>query len=114
MSRLSAADLFLDTAPYNAGATASDALWAGLPVLTCRCDVFVGRMAASLLSAIGLPELVTATPQAYEELTRELAAICRNVSAPSDGPSARSYPRRPIDSPRLRGVTRIMQPLEID
>ena len=74
MSRLSAADLFLDTAPYNAGATASDALWAGLPVLTCQCDVFVGRMGASLLSAIGLPELVTTTPQAYEELALELAA----------------------------------------
>jgi protein O-GlcNAc transferase len=74
LSRLSAADLFLDTAPYNAGATASDALWAGLPVLTCQCDVFVGRMGASLLSAIGLPELVTATPQAYEELAVELAA----------------------------------------
>lgn len=73
LSRLSAADLFLDTAPYNAGATASDALWAGLPVLTCECDAFVGRMGASLLSAIGLPELVTATPQAYEELAVELA-----------------------------------------
>jgi len=73
LSRLSSADLFLDTAPYNAGATASDALWSGLPVLTLECDAFVGRMGASLLSAIGLPELVTTTPQAYEEFAIELA-----------------------------------------
>ena len=84
MSRLSAADLFLDTAPYNAGTTASDALWAGLPVLTCECDVFVGRMGASLLSAIGLPELVTATPQAYEELAVELTTSPEKLAAIKD------------------------------
>ena len=84
LSRLPAADLFLDTAPYNAGATASDALWAGLPVLTCECDVFVGRMGASLLSAIGLPELVTATPQAYEELAIELATSSGKLRAIKD------------------------------
>ena len=84
LSRLSAADLFLDTAPYNAGATASDALWAGLPVLTSTCDAFVGRMGASLLSAIGLPELVTATPQAYEELAIELATNPEKLAAIKD------------------------------
>ena len=84
LSRLSAADLFLDTAPYNAGATASDALWAGLPVLTSKCDAFVGRMGASLLSAIGLPELVTATPQAYEELAIELATNPGKLAAIKD------------------------------
>jgi predicted O-linked N-acetylglucosamine transferase (SPINDLY family) len=84
LSRLSAADLFLDTAPYNAGATASDALWAVLPVLTYHCDAFVGRMGASLLSAIGLPELVTATPQAYEELAVELATSPGKLRAIKD------------------------------
>ena len=73
LARLSVANLFLDTTPYNAGATASDALWAGVPVLTRIGDVFAGRVAASLLKAIDLPDLVTTTPQAYEELAIELA-----------------------------------------
>jgi protein O-GlcNAc transferase len=73
LARLSAANLFLDTLPYNAGATASDALWAQLPVLTRAGDTFVGRMAASLLQSVGLPELVTATPQAYEDVAVEIA-----------------------------------------
>jgi predicted O-linked N-acetylglucosamine transferase (SPINDLY family) len=68
------ADLFLDTLPYNAHTTASDALWAGLPVLTRVGQTFAGRVAASLLTAIGLPELITSTPQAYEDLAIELAA----------------------------------------
>ncbi len=67
------ADLFLDTFYYNAGTTASDALWAGLPVLSCLGDTFARRMAASLLNAIGLPELITDTPQAYEALALDLA-----------------------------------------
>lgn len=73
LARLSSADLFLDTAPFNAGTTASDALWAGLPVLTRIGDGFAGRMAASLLAAIDLPELITSSPQAYEALAIELA-----------------------------------------
>lgn len=67
------ADLFLDTMPYNAHTTASDALWAGLPLLTLIGDTFAGRVAASLLTAVGLPELITTTPQEYEELAIELA-----------------------------------------
>jgi len=67
------ADLFLDTLPVNAHTTASDALWAGLPVLTCLGETFIGRVAASLLRAIGLPELVTSTLQEYEKLALELA-----------------------------------------
>ena len=67
------ADLFLDTLPYNAHTTASDALWAGLPVLTRIGETFAGRVAASLLNAIGLTELITSTPQAYEALAIELA-----------------------------------------
>jgi len=66
-------DLFLDTLPYNAHTTASDALWAGVPVLTCIGDTFPGRVAASLLSAIGLPELITHSAKEYEELAIGLA-----------------------------------------
>jgi protein O-GlcNAc transferase len=73
LARLRSADLFLDTLPYNAHATASHALWAGVPVLTRLGETFAGRVAASLLQAIGLPELITGTPEAYENLAIELA-----------------------------------------
>ena len=73
LARYRAADLFLDTLPYNAGTTASDALWAGLPVLTCAGDAFASRVAASLLHAIHLPELITSTQEEYENLAVELA-----------------------------------------
>jgi predicted O-linked N-acetylglucosamine transferase (SPINDLY family) len=73
LARYSCADLFLDTLPYNAGTTASDALWAGLPVLTCIGDSFASRIAASLLSAIELPELITRTQAEYEAEAIELA-----------------------------------------
>jgi len=73
LARLGLADLFLDTLPYNAGATASDALWAGLPVLTCLGRAFAGRMAASLLHAVGLPDLVTLNLEDYEALALKLA-----------------------------------------
>lgn len=72
LRRQQLADLFLDTLPFNAGATASPALWAGLPVLTCMGESFAGRMAASLLRAIGTPELVTETERSYEELAVEI------------------------------------------
>jgi predicted O-linked N-acetylglucosamine transferase (SPINDLY family) len=74
-------DLFLDTLPYNAHATASDALWAGLPVLTRIGETFVGRIAASLLTAIRLPELITSTPQEYEHLAIELATNDEKLAA---------------------------------
>ena len=67
------ADLFLDTLPYNAHTTASDALWAGVPVLTCLGESFAGRVAASLLKAIGLPELITTSHADYEALALKLA-----------------------------------------
>ena len=73
LARYRCTDLFLDTLPYNAGATASDALWAGLPVLTCMGESFASRVAASLLNAIDLPELVTQTQAEYEALAIELA-----------------------------------------
>ena len=81
LARHRAADLFLDTLPYNAQTTASDALWAGLPVLTCIGQTFAGRVAASLLNAIGLPELITSTPQDYEALAVELAGDPDRLSA---------------------------------
>ncbi len=67
------ADLFLDTLPCNAHTTASDALWAGLPVLTCRGNTFAGRVASSLLTAIGKPELITASLREYEQTALALA-----------------------------------------
>jgi len=73
LARLSLADLFLDTAPYNAHTTAVDALWAGLPVLTLMGNSFASRVAASALRAIGLPELVTQTAQEYRSLALALA-----------------------------------------
>ncbi len=73
LARHRLADLFLDTLPYNAHTTASDALWAGLPVLTGLGETFAGRVAASLLNAIGLPELIATTPEAYEQMAIDLA-----------------------------------------
>jgi len=67
------ADLFLDTLPYNAHSTASDALWAGLPVLTCPGSTFPGRVCASLVSAAGFAELITDNLKDYEDLAVALA-----------------------------------------
>jgi predicted O-linked N-acetylglucosamine transferase (SPINDLY family) len=75
LARQRAADLFIDTLPCNAHTTASDALWAGLPVLTCTGNAFAGRVATSLLATMGLPELITPSQQAYEMLAVELASI---------------------------------------
>jgi predicted O-linked N-acetylglucosamine transferase (SPINDLY family) len=74
LARHKLADLFLDTLPYNAHTTASDALWVGVPLLTCMGSSFPGRVAASLLHAVGLPELVTRTFEEYEALALRLAA----------------------------------------
>lgn len=73
LARLSLANLFLDSLPYNAHTTASDALWAGVPLMTRRGSAFPGRVAASLLDAAGLPELVTETQEDYEALAVRLA-----------------------------------------
>lgn len=73
LARHHLADLFLDTLPYNAHTTASDALWVGLPVLTLIGSSFASRVSASLLTAIGLPELITSTVADYEALAIELS-----------------------------------------
>src|SRR5262249_42022041 len=72
LARHCLADLFLDTLPISAHTTASDALWAGLPVLTCRGESFAGRVAASLLNGVGLPELVTSDLEEYQGLALKL------------------------------------------
>jgi len=73
LARHGLADLFLDTLPYNAHATAADALAAGLPVLTCKGAAFAGRVAASLLDAVGLPELISENLADYERRALDLA-----------------------------------------
>lgn len=73
LARYRTANLFLDTFPYNAGTTASDALWAGLPVLSRMGQSFAGRIAASLLKTLDLTELVTENDDDYEALAVQLA-----------------------------------------
>jgi predicted O-linked N-acetylglucosamine transferase (SPINDLY family) len=103
LARHRLADLFLDTLPYNAHTTCSDALWAGLPVLTCIGSAFPGRVAASLLQTAGLPELVTHTLEEYETLALRLAT---NPSMLSDLKSklAGNRATSPLfDTDRFRG-----------
>jgi predicted O-linked N-acetylglucosamine transferase (SPINDLY family) len=83
LARFRVADLFLDTVPYNAHTTASDALWAGLPVLTCAGSTFASRVAGSLLNAVGLPEMITYSLADYEK------RVLRLVQNPSELSGAR-------------------------
>lgn len=81
LARYTHIDLVLDTLPFNGGTTTSDALWGGAPVLTCIGQTFSGRMSASLLTAIGLPELITNTLKDYERLAIDLAAHPERLKA---------------------------------
>lgn len=81
MQRYLYADLFLDTFNCNAHTTASDALWAGLPLVTRAGNSFSGRVAASLLNAAGVPELITHSNEEYETLARELACDRERLTA---------------------------------
>jgi predicted O-linked N-acetylglucosamine transferase (SPINDLY family) len=81
LARQRLADLFLDTDPYNAHTTCSDALWVGLPVVTCLGKTFSARVAASLLHAVGLPELVTHSLEEYEQLALSLARDPQRLAA---------------------------------
>jgi predicted O-linked N-acetylglucosamine transferase (SPINDLY family) len=74
LARYRLADVFLDTFPFNAGTTASDALWAGLPIVTCSGKTFASRMAGSVLSAAGMPELITQSSADYELLASKIAS----------------------------------------
>ncbi|OAI06032.1 UDP-N-acetylglucosamine-peptide N-acetylglucosaminyltransferase [Methylomonas methanica] len=80
LGRLVLADLVLDTQPYNAHTTASDALWVGVPIVTCVGDTFASRVAGSLLHAIGLPELIAADLEGYYDLALELATHPERLS----------------------------------
>jgi predicted O-linked N-acetylglucosamine transferase (SPINDLY family) len=106
LARLAAADLFLDTLPYNAHTTANDALWAGLPVLTCKGESFAGSVAASLLHACGLPELITDNFAAYEDKALHLS---RHPEALSE---LRAKLRRNRDSCALFDTARFTRNLE--
>ncbi|MBI2311686.1 MAG: tetratricopeptide repeat protein [Betaproteobacteria bacterium] len=81
LARIGLADLFLDTLPYNAHATASDALWAGVPLLTCAGNTFSSRVAGSLLHAVGLPEMVTGSLGEYEARALHLATHPQELAA---------------------------------
>jgi predicted O-linked N-acetylglucosamine transferase (SPINDLY family) len=73
LSRLSLADLYLDTVPYNAHTTATEALWVGVPVLTCVGALFAGRVAASLLDACGLQQLICHDLPGYRSMALQIA-----------------------------------------
>ena len=81
LARYRSADLFLDTYPFNGGATVSDALWAGLPVLTYSGESFASRMAVSLLHAVGLPELIASSEKNYEAMAVILAKQPERLNA---------------------------------
>jgi predicted O-linked N-acetylglucosamine transferase (SPINDLY family) len=81
LKRIQLADLFLDTFPYNAHTTASDALRVGLPILTLMGESFASRVAASLLNAVGLSKLITKNRRDYESLAVELASYPEKLQA---------------------------------
>jgi predicted O-linked N-acetylglucosamine transferase (SPINDLY family) len=102
LARQRLADLFLDTLPYNAQITAKDALSVGLPVLTCLGGAFAGRVAASLLNAAGLPELITRSLPEYEALALKLATD-RAMLADIRAKLARNRATHPLfDTDRFR------------
>ena len=101
LARHRLADLFLDTLPYNAHTTASDALWAGLPVLTQIGETFAGRVASSLLTAVGLPELIASTQAQFESMAIELATQPRALAALSQK-LAQNRATKPLFDTRLQ------------
>ena len=84
LARYRVADLFLDTQPYNAGTTASDALRMGLPIVTLKGTSFNSREAASIINALNLPELITTTAEEYEALAIELATNPKKLKSIKD------------------------------
>ena len=101
MARYQIADLFLDTLPFNGGTTTSDALWAGLPVLTCSGRAFAARMAGSLLNAIGLPELVTTNLADYESVAIALGRDRNRLSEIRNHLQQNRLTHPLFDTPRL-------------
>jgi predicted O-linked N-acetylglucosamine transferase (SPINDLY family) len=101
LARNRCADLFLDTLPYNAHTTMSDALWAGLPAITCAGDAFPGRVGASLLQAVGLPQLVTRSLAEYEALASALATDPDRLAAIRRTLAATLHSAPLFDTPRF-------------
>jgi predicted O-linked N-acetylglucosamine transferase (SPINDLY family) len=105
LARHRLADLFLDTLPYNAHTTASDALWTGLPLVTCLGTTFAGRVGASLLHAVGLPELVTRSLAEYEALAFRLSTSRAELNAVRDKLARNRLTEPLFDSARFtRGI----------
>ena len=102
LARLRLADLQLDTLPYCAHTTASDALWAGLPIVTCLGTSFAGRVGASLVDAIGAPELITRSLEDYERLAVELACDRERLAAIRAEIQANRDRAALFDTPRFR------------
>lgn len=102
LARHRLADLFLDTLPVNAHTTASDALWAGLPLVTCAGRSFAARVAASLLRAVGLPELATSSLEAYRDLALALARDPDRLGALRDKLTANLATAPLFDTDRTR------------
>ena len=100
LKRIQLADLFLDTLPYNAHTTGSDALRVGLPILTLMGESFASRVAASLLNAVGLPELITTNQNAYESLAIELATQPNKLGAIRNK-LVNNLPSSPLFNPKL-------------
>jgi predicted O-linked N-acetylglucosamine transferase (SPINDLY family) len=103
-ARLALADLFLDNHPYNAGSTANDVLWMGVPMLTLSGRSFVSRMGGSLLNALGLPELVTHSHLQYEETATALARDPDRLRAIRDRLQCARYDSPAFDMTRLAGA----------
>lgn len=101
LARHRLADIFLDTLPYGAHTTTSDALWTGLPVLTCMGSTFAGRVAASLLHAVDVPELITDSLGAYEGLALKLAREKPTLNAIGAKLAANRYRQRLFDTARF-------------
>jgi predicted O-linked N-acetylglucosamine transferase (SPINDLY family) len=101
LARYGAVDLFLDTLPYNAGTTASDALWLGVPVLTLPGEAFAARVAASLLMAAGLPELIASSPQDYEDRAVALATDPLRLAELKQRLADRRFTCALFDTPRF-------------
>ncbi len=101
LARYRVMDIFLDTLPYNAGATASDALWAGLPVITQMGESFPSRYAASLLTAIDLPELITDTSDAYVKLAVDLATYPEKLKKIKDKLEYHRFTTLLFDTPKF-------------
>jgi predicted O-linked N-acetylglucosamine transferase (SPINDLY family) len=106
--RLRAADLYLDTLYYNGHTTAADALWTGLPILTCLGGTFAARVGASLLTALGLPELITTNLESYEERAIHLATHPEELQELRQKLAAHRQSWPLFDTPRLvRNLERV-------